>query len=71
MKLHEFKQRLKLAIKIIFGYDIIVYEENTKIVNLVINNCLDIVDSKHDYVIDKGHVFKDNNGKIRYFGGKE
>ena len=71
MKLHEFKQRLKLAIKIIFGYDIIVYEENTKIVNLVINNCLDIVDSKHDYVIDKGHVFKYNNGEIRYFGEME
>lgn len=71
MKLHEFKQRLKLAIKIIFGYDIIVYEEKTKIVNLVINNCLDIVDSKHDYAIDKGHVFKDNNGEIRYLGGKE
>ena len=53
-----------------FSYNIIVYEENTKIVNLVINNCLDIVDSKHDYVIDKGHVFKDNNGDIRYFGGK-
>ena len=70
MKLHEFKQRLKLAIKIIFCYNIIVYEENTKIVNLVINNCLDIVDSKHDYAIDKGHVFKDNNGKIRYLGGE-
>ena len=70
MKLHEFKQRLKLAIKIIFGYNIIVYEEKTKTVNLVINNCLDIVDSKHDYAIDKGHVFKDNNGKIRYLGGK-
>ena len=70
MKLHEFKQRLKLAIKIIFGYNIIVYEEKTKTVNLVINNCLDIVDSKHDYAIDKGHVFKDNNGKIRYLGGE-
>ena len=70
MKLHEFKQRLKLAIKIIFGYNIIVYEEKTKTVNLVINNCLDIVDSKHDYAIDKGHVFKDNNGKIRYVGGE-
>ena len=70
MKLHEFKQRLKLAIKIIFGYDIIVYEENTKIVNLVINNCLDIVDSKHDYDIEKKQVIKDNNGKIRYLGGE-
>ena len=70
MKLHEFKQRLKLAIKIVIGYNIIVYEENTKIVNLVINNWLDIADSKHDYVIDKGHVFKDNNGEISYFGVK-
>ena len=70
MELYEFKQRLKLAIKIIFGYNIIVYEENTKTVNLIINNCLDIVDSKHDYAIDKGHVFKENNGKIRYLGGE-
>ena len=70
MKLYEFKQRLKLAIKIIFGYNIIVYEENTKIVNLVINNCLDILDTEHDYAIDKEHVFKDNNGEIRYFGSK-
>ena len=62
--------RMKLALKIIFGYDIIVYEENTKIVNLVINGNLDLLDSKHDYVLDKGHVFKDNNGEIRYFGDK-
>ena len=59
--------RIKLALKIILGYDIIVYEENTKIVNLVINGNLDILDSKHDYAIDKGHVFKDNNGEIRYW----
>ena len=70
MKLHEFKQRLKLAIKILLGYDIIVYEENTKIVNLVINGSLDIMDAKHDYAIDKGQVYKDNNGQIRYWGGK-
>lgn len=60
--------RIKLALKIILGYDIIVYEENTKIVNLVINGNLDILDSKHDYTLDKGHVYKDNNGEIRYFG---
>ena len=60
--------RIKLAIKIILGYDIIVYEENTKIVNLVINNNLDIIDTKHDYAIDKGRVYKDNNGEIRYWG---
>ena len=62
--------RIKLAIKIILGYDIIVYEENTKIVNLVINNNLDIIDTKHDYAIDKGKVYKDNNGEIRYWGNK-
>lgn len=62
--------RIKLAIKIILGYDIIVYEENTKIVNLVINNNLDIIDTKHDYAIDKGRVYKDNNGEIRYWGNK-
>ena len=59
--------RIKLALKIILGYDIIVYEENTKIVNLVINGDLDILDTKHDYELDKGHVYKDNNGEIRYF----
>ena len=59
--------RIKLALKIILGYDIIVYEENTKIVNLVINGNFDILDSKHDYALDKGHVFKDNNGEIRYW----
>ena len=59
--------RIKLALKIILGYDIIVYEENTKIVNLVINGDLDILDTKHDYALDKGHVYKDNNGEIRYF----
>ena len=60
--------RIKLAIKIILGYDIIVYEENTKIVNLVINGYLDIEDSKHTYCLDKGQVFKDNNGELRYWG---
>ena len=28
------------------------------------------IDETYKYVIDKGHVFKDNNGEIRYFGGK-
>lgn len=59
--------RIKLALKIILGYDIIVYEENTKIVNLVINGNLDILDSKHDYAVNKGYVYKDNNGEIRYW----
>lgn len=64
----ELKGRLKLAIKILLGYDIIVYEENTKIVNLIISGYLDIEDNKHTYQLDKGNVYEDNNGELRYFG---
>ncbi len=59
--------RIKLALKLIFGYDIVVYEDNTKIVKLVINGNFDIMGIKYDYEVVKGHVFKDNNGEIRYF----
>lgn len=59
--------RIKLALKLIFGYDIVVYEEDTKIVKLVINGNFDIMGIKYDYAVVKGHVFKDNNGEIRYF----
>lgn len=62
--------RIKLALKIILGYDIIVYEENTKIVVSTINGNMDIMNIKYDYAIDKGNVYKDNNGEIRYFGNK-
>lgn len=62
--------RIKLALKIILGYDIIVYEENTKIVVLTINGNMDIMNIKYDYAVDKGNVYKDNNGEIRYFGNK-
>lgn len=62
--------RIKLALKIILGYDIIVYEENTKIVISTINGNMDIMNIKYDYAIDKGNVYKDNNGEIRYFGNK-
>lgn len=59
--------RIKLAIKIILGYNIVIYEDNTKIVKLVINGNFDIMGIKYDYAVVKGHVFKDNNGEIRYF----
>lgn len=59
--------RINLALKLIFGYDIVVYEDNTKIVKLVINGNFDIMGIKYDYAIVKGHIFKDNNGEIRYF----
>ena len=59
--------RIKLAIKIILGYNIVIYEDNTKIVKLVINGNLDIIGIKYNYAVVKGHVFLDNNGEIRYF----
>lgn len=62
--------RIKLAIKLLLGYNIIVYEEKTKIVIATINNDFDVMNINYDYVIDKGNVYKDNNGEIRYFGGK-
>lgn len=59
--------RIKLALKLILGYNIVVYEDNTKIVKLVINGNFDIMGIKYDYAVVKGRVFKDNNGEIRYF----
>lgn len=47
MKLHEFKQRLKLAIKIIFGYNIIDVLEIGDIISLY----EDIDNYKKQYVI--------------------
>ncbi len=61
--------RIKLAIKLLLGYNIIVYEEKTKIVIATINNDFDVMNINYDYAIDKGNVYKDNNGEIRYFGG--
>ena len=62
------KGRLKLALKILLGYDIVVYEENTKIVKLVINGNFDLLILNVNYALAKGKVFKDNNGEIIYFG---
>ena len=59
--------RIKLALKLILGYNIVVYEDRTKIVKLVINGNFDIMGINYDYKVVKGHVFKDNNGEIRYF----
>lgn len=59
--------RIKLALKLMLGYNIVVYEDNTKVVKLVINGNFDIMGIKYDYAVVKGYVFKDNNGEIRYF----
>lgn len=58
--------RIKLALKIILGYNIIIYEENTKIVKAIINGNFDIMDIHYDYALDKGHNYEKNNGEIRY-----
>ena len=58
--------RIKLALKIILGYNIIIYEENTKIVKLIINGNFDIMDIHYDYILDKGYNYEKNNGEIRY-----
>lgn len=70
LKIKEFINRFKLAMKIILGYNIIVYETGTKIVIATINNNFDVMNIKYDYAVDKGNTFKDNNGEIRYWGNK-
>lgn len=59
--------RIKLAIKLILGYDIIIFEQNSKVIKAVINGDTEIMEKGLDYDINKGNVFADNNGEIRYF----
>lgn len=63
--------RIKLALKIILGKDIIIFEENTKIVKMVINGNMDIFSNECDldYAIDK--YLYDNYGELRYLGGSD
>lgn len=64
------KNRIRLALKLIFGKNIIIYEENTKIVKMIINGNLDIFANRCnlDYAVDK--CIYDNYGELRYLGGK-
>lgn len=59
--------RIKLAIKLILGYDIIIFEENSKVIKAVINGDTEIMEKNLDYDTNRGKVFVDNNGAIRYF----
>lgn len=56
--------RIKLALKIILGNDIIVYNENSKEVYAIINGNLDLFNAQYkvDYTIDK-RIY-DNNGNL-------
>lgn len=58
------KNRIKLALKIILGKDIIVYEENSKKVLAIINGDLDLLSTKCDYAVDK--YICENAGEMRY-----
>lgn len=60
--------RIKLALAIIFGKDIIIYEENTKIIVAMIGGKEIILKNGLDFAIDK--YIQENNDEIRYLGGK-
>lgn len=61
-------ERLKIGLSIIFGNDIIVYEEKTKIVIAMIGGKENILKKGLNFTIDK--YVNDNNDEIRYLGGK-
>ena len=61
-------ERLKIGLSIILGKDIIVYEENTKIVIAMIGGKENILKKGLNFTIDK--YVNDNNNEIRYLGGK-
>ena len=58
--------RIKLAIKIIFGYDIIVYEQNSKKIKAIINGDTEIMENNLDYDINIGKIYAESNGEMRY-----
>lgn len=60
--------RIKIALKILLGKDIIVYEENTKIIVAMIGGKENILKKGLDFAIDK--YVQENNDEIRYLGGK-
>ena len=60
--------RIKIALAIMFGKDIIIYEENTKIVIAMIGGKENVLKKGLNFAIDK--YVSDNNDEIRYLGGK-
>lgn len=59
-------EKLKIALSIIMGKDIIIYEENTKIIVAIIGGKENILKKGLDFSIDK--FVQENNGEIRYLG---
>lgn len=60
-------ERIKIALNILLGKDIIVYEENTKIIVAMIGGKENILKKGLDFAIDK--YVQENNDEIRYLGG--
>ena len=60
--------RIKLGLSIIFGKDLIIYEENTKIIVAMIGGKENILKKGLDFAIDK--CIQENNNEMRYLGGK-
>lgn len=57
-------ERIKIGLSIIFGKDIIVYEENSKIIVAMIGGKENILKKGLDFAIDK--YVTENNDEIRY-----
>jgi len=62
-------KRFKLALYILLGKSIIVYEENTKAIVAMIGGAGGVVKKGLDVVIDR--YVQENNDEIRYLGGKK
>lgn len=57
-------ERIKIGLSIIFGKDIIVYEENSKIIVAMIGGKENVLKKGLDFAIDK--YVTENNDEIRY-----
>jgi len=57
-------ERIKIGLSIIFGKDIIVYEENSKIIVAMIGGKENILKKGLDFAIDR--YVTENNDEIRY-----
>ena len=57
-------ERIKIGLSIIFGKDIIVYEENSKVIVAMIGSKENILKKGLDFAIDK--YVTENNNEIRY-----
>lgn len=57
-------ERIKIGLNIIFGKDLIIYDENTKIIIAMIGGKENILKKGLDFTFDKYII--ENNDEIRY-----